>query len=203
MENFSKAGMLSFAEMMTSKGWINANTGGGYKAALKKVLADVPDDTDVRSIDARTQVLRYNNLNPGELSPASLKQYEKRVAAMIGYYMSWKSDPTNFKPPQRELGEKGDKPAKSLKPANGKPNAVLQKFPASAGANVAIPVENERQIHADGGTYTVNGTAMKTPSLTMPFPLRDDYLSSITIPRDMTKDEADRLCTFIQALARA
>src|SRR5688500_3071147 len=46
MEDFSKGGMLSFAEMMTNKGWINANTGGGYKAALKKVLGDLEDSTD-------------------------------------------------------------------------------------------------------------------------------------------------------------
>lgn len=203
MEDFSKAGMFSFAEMMTNKGWINANTGGGYKAALKKVLGDLEDSTDVRSIDVKTQVLRYNNLNPGELSPASLKQYEKRVSLMIGYYISWKTDPTNFKPPQRELSDKSDKPAKAVKPTNGKPNAVLRKFPPAAEPNVGAALENERQLSAEGGIYTINGNAVKTPSLSMPFPLRDDFLVQITIPRDLSLDEAERLSTFIKALARA
>ena len=202
--------MVSFAVMMTSKGWINANTGGGHKAALNKILGTLPDDTDVRQIDVKKQILQYNNLHPGELSPASLKQYEKRVAAMIGYYKTWKEDPTNFKPPQRELSDKTDKTSSSA--SNGRkvirrtqlaksPGEITVEPPKSNGTEAA----SVRRMQAETGYFNLtsgDATAM-TPSLTMPFPLRDDYLASITIPRDMTKDEADRLCTFIQALARA
>lgn len=33
------------------------------------------------------------------------------------------------------------------------------------------------------------------------FPLRDFYVAQVVIPRNMTKDEADRLCAFVQSLA--
>jgi hypothetical protein len=206
MEDFSKSGMVSFAEMMTSKGWINSNTGGGYKAALNKVLGDLSDDTDVRTIDVKTQILRYNNLHPGELSPASLKQYDKRVRSMIAYYLSWKEDPTNFKPPQRAVAT--DKPEKASKPTkataqktNGEAKHVSAQFDVVVGMDGQKTAANERNGHA--GSAVLAGNMMsKVASLSLPFPMRDDYLAQVTIPRDMSKEEATRLCTFIQALAR-
>ena len=40
-------------------------------------------------------------------------------------------------------------------------------------------------------------------ALVLPFPLRSDFLAQITVPIDMTKEEADRLCAFVQSLAQA
>jgi hypothetical protein len=37
--------------------------------------------------------------------------------------------------------------------------------------------------------------------MTLPFPLRPKFLAQVVIPRDLTRDEATRLCAFIQALA--
>jgi hypothetical protein len=37
--------------------------------------------------------------------------------------------------------------------------------------------------------------------LTVPFPLRPDFLASVQIPRDLRKGEADRLAAFIKTLA--
>lgn len=200
MEDFSKAGMVAFAEMMTSKGWINPNTGGGYKAALNKILGDLSNETDVRKIDVKTQILRYNNLHPGELSPASLKQYEKRVGQMIQLYESWKTNPTNFKPPQREVSEKSDKSSKPTTSTNGKSSVISKKSEVLMNSDGFVSSENELRSRCDAESRALS--VASTVSLTMPFPMRDDYLASITIPRDMKKDEADRLCIFIKALAR-
>lgn len=38
-------------------------------------------------------------------------------------------------------------------------------------------------------------------SMVYPFPLRHRYLAQIVVPRDMTKEEAARLCAFINSLA--
>lgn len=38
-------------------------------------------------------------------------------------------------------------------------------------------------------------------NLVFPFPLRPKYLAQICIPRDMTKEEAERLCAFVRSLA--
>ena len=36
----------------------------------------------------------------------------------------------------------------------------------------------------------------------LPFPMRTDFLAQIIIPRDMTNEEAERLCTFIKVYVR-
>jgi hypothetical protein len=187
--------MVAFVDMMTTKGWINSNTGGGYKAALSKILGDVSGEEDVRKIDVKTQVLRYNNLNPGELSPASLKQYEKRVAQCIQHFISWKTDPTAFKPPQRVLsngnGDKADKPKAKAKAGTPASNAAA---PAAA-TTLDQPKEHEPPKPAVGTSTGQN--------LVLPYPLRPGYLAQIIVPLDMTKDEAARLCAFISTLAAA
>ena len=195
METMSKGDMVAFVDMMTTKGWINSNTGGGYKAALSKVLGDVSGEEDVRKIDVKTQVLRYNNLNPGELSPASLKQYEKRVGQCIQHFISWKTDPTAFRPPQRVLsngnGDKADKPKAKAKAATPALNATA----TAVAAALDPPKEHELPKPAVGTSTGQN--------LVLPYPLRPGYLAQIIVPLDMTKDEAARLCSFISTLAAA
>jgi hypothetical protein len=44
-------------------------------------------------------------------------------------------------------------------------------------------------------------TPTPIPSLVLPFPLRRGFIAQIIIPRYMSKDEAKRLCAFIQSLA--
>jgi len=197
METINKGDMVSFVDMMTSKGWINQNTGGGYKAALAKILGDVPGEEDVRKIDVKTQVLRYNNLHPGELSPASLKQYEKRVVQCIQHFTSWKTDPTNFKPPQRVLsngnGDKADKPKAKAKGAALSATATVT--PSASGTLDTAPKEPEHLKPVVGASTGQN--------LVLPYPLRPGYLAQIIVPLDMTKDEAARLCAFISTLAAA
>lgn len=38
--------------------------------------------------------------------------------------------------------------------------------------------------------------------LCYPFPLRANFLAQIVVPRDLTKEEAQRLCEYVQSLAK-
>lgn len=191
MQALDKAGLVAFVDMITSKGWINSNTGGGIRAAITKVLAETPADTDVRQIDVKTCVLRYNNLHPGELSPPSLKQYEQRVTNAIEQYVSYVSDPTSYKPPSRaSKGANG----KSEKPKKGSPAATAKNGDV---ASATSPDTSKPEVELPKPPTFLATEA----NLVLPFPLRPNYLAQIVIPRDMTKDEAQRLCAFIQALA--
>ena len=194
MENLKKSGLKDFVDMITLKGWVNGNTGNSWKAALKKILGDVADEDDVRKIDVKTAVLRYNNLHPGDLSPGSLKAYEKRVTLAIQNYIKYVADPQNYKAPGRQT-------------VNGK----SEKAKAKAATPPTVPVAGTTTISPTNevgkpeqevvSAKSVVGTATQT-NLAMPFPLRPNYLAQIVIPMDMTKDEANRLCNFIQALAQ-
>ena len=190
MEALNKAGLIQFVEMITDKGWINANTGGGWKAAVTKILGDVDAAEAVRKIDVPTAIRRYNNLHPGELAPASLLQYEKRIKAAIEQYQNYVADPTKYKAPARAIAV--DKPKKAEKAPR----------PATNGAitDVTVIESPSTAQHAPPAKAMYLATEA---NLVMPFPLRADYLAQIVIPRDLKKDEADRLCAFIQALATA
>lgn len=41
------------------------------------------------------------------------------------------------------------------------------------------------------------------PQLVLPFPLRRGYIAQIVIPRDMSSEEAERLCEFVMSLAQS
>ncbi len=190
MTDFSKSALVQFLDMLVTKGWVNTNTGAGWKAAVNTILQDVESDQDVREIDVKSAVLRYHNRNPGDLAPDSLKRYEQRVAAGIGQFVSFKTDPTNYRAPSRGLpnGSKAE-PRKRLEP----------KTPATPSAVSQVPTMKPDPEHTVA-QKPVAGTATES-SLALPFPLRPGFLAQVVIPRDLSKDEATRLCAFIQALA--
>ena len=41
---------------------------------------------------------------------------------------------------------------------------------------------------------------MTTPQICYPVVVRTNFVAQICVPRDLTKEEADRLCAFINAL---
>ena len=184
MEDFSKAAFGRFLDMIIAKGIVNANTGGGWKAACNKVLEDLDASGDVRQVDVRAAVVRYNNRHPGELSPASLKQYEIRSGTAIKHFASYVANPAGFRLAGKAINAKGEK-AEPGRRADRK---------APGGESTSQPGE-------PGPPTQVKGTATEQ-SLAIPFPLRPNFLAQLVIPRDLTKDEAKRLSAFIDALAQ-
>lgn len=180
MEQFNKAGLLKFIDLNIEKGWVNSNTGGGWKAAVRKILEAVGPEDDLRQIDIKSEIHKYANKHPGVLSADSLNQYEKRIALALDQFVKFKKDPTTYKPIGRA-------PTTSKAPRKEK----LAPGPSASSADSS---------DSPPPTKPVTGMATDT-SLAMPFPLRAGFLAQIVIPRDLTKDEAVRLCAFIHTLA--
>jgi hypothetical protein len=193
MEKMTKPGLLRFIDMCNTKGLINANTGGGRKAAAARVLEDTSDDQDLEGFDVRSAVMRFNNRHPGALTPSSLRTYEVRLQAALEDYASWLVDPIGFKPASRPQGEAKTKPKKVALEAKASvvstASADLTTSPASSPSS---PVVERRSTLAGQVTET---------SLVMPLPMRSDFVAQIVVPKDMTQDEAERLCVFIKAIA--
>src|SRR5882757_8087220 len=94
---FSKNSFDTFLDISLNKGLANPHTAGGWKAAAAKILEDAPGTADVRTIDIKTAIRRYNNGHPGVLSPASLSAYEKRLAVAIAEFTKFTKDPSGYK----------------------------------------------------------------------------------------------------------
>lgn len=193
MDSPTKANVLKFVTYQISKGLVNANTGNARKAACTKILEGFGDDEDLSNIDVRVEVLKFNNRHPGQLSPDSLNTYEKRLAATLDEFKKYLANPTGYKGVQGRGMPNGDKKDK-------KPRAT----PAGASARDTSTELVETQAPAQQApqpNQRIATSAVTDTSLMMPFPLRPTFLAQLIIPRDLTKDEATRLCAFIQALA--
>lgn len=177
--DFSKNALMKFLDTVVAKGLMNANTAGGLKAACSRILDDLADTDDVRGVDVNTAVVRYNNRNPGALSPNSLAEYQRRVSRAISDFVSWVENPASFKPRARGASGKNGRKAE---------NTVGQRATAT---------------HSDMPVHTVHvaSSAPTSTGLPLSYPLRSDFLAQVVIPRDLTSEEARRLGAFLLTLA--
>lgn len=188
MDKPTKSNVLTFIDYSISKGLVNANTGGGWKAACNKILENYAPDDDVSGIDVPSEVIRYNNRHPGALSPDSLNQYQKRVTLVISEFAKYLGSPTTYK------GVGG-----AIRPSNGK--SGKRKAETASNVTDAVIIDPKPVQPSKALVNAVTGTVTDT-SLVMPFPLRTTFLAQIVIPHDLTRNEANRLSNFIMALAR-
>lgn len=189
MQDFSKRALMEFIETSIQKGRINANTGGGVRAACKKILEQVGVDEDVRQVDLQAAVVQYSNRHPGELSAESLRVYESRARGVIDSFVQFVTDPTGYKLPGKGASQR---PRRAEARKNGEKQA--NKAP------VTSKPATEADHHVATQHITIRAATTET-SLALPFPLRPTFLAQIVIPRDLTKDEARRLAAFIDSLA--
>lgn len=185
MTETAKAKVAEWLSYAIDKGLVNANTGRGWQVAFAKILEDFNAEDDLSGVDVPSEVLRFNNRHPGLLSPDSLHQYQKRVIAVLAEYTKYRNSPTTYKGVLR-----GPVAAKSDGGSKASKKPPLKQLPAPEV--VSPPSSPEHSQH--------KLSAATESSLMMPFPLRPNFLVQIIVPRDMTKDEAARLCTFITAL---
>ena len=186
MQDYSKRALMEFIETSIKKGWINLNTGGGVRTACRQILDQVADDEDVRGVDVLDAIARFANRNPGKLSGPSLGVYRSRVQGMLDSFVSFVGDPVAYRPPK----------AAGARLKNGEAKLGLVS-PKTREGTTSTPTQPPTPA---SHTTPVRATATET-SLTLPFNLRPDFLAQITVPRDLTKEEAKRLAAFIDALA--
>ncbi|MDX2260083.1 MAG: hypothetical protein SFU84_00120 [Gemmatimonadales bacterium] len=181
--SYSRAGLLQFLDTLGTKGLANANTVQSMKVACGKILVDLSDaeEADVRGIDVGLAVRKFNNKNPGKLSPSSLSEYQRRVTLAIREFDLYQGNPTGYK---------GIGRGPTAKQEGGEKSAPRKRegTPREAGK-----AESQPPSHSPPAT--------PTSGLSFAFPLRQDFLAQLVVPRDMKLEEAQRLCAFVRALA--
>jgi hypothetical protein len=180
--DFSKAALKVYLGVAANRALVNPNTLAGWRAAVSSIFEDEADTTDVRSIDLKTSIRRYNNGHPGVLSPASLTQYEKRLGVIIAEFTKFQNDPAGYK----GYGRHPTTPSASKKTENK-------------------TVTGTGRLAQSSGSVSGTGTETVTPvvaGLSYDYPIRPDFLAQVVVPRDLTSFEARRLTRFIMALAQ-
>lgn len=180
---YSRAALLMFLDTLGTKGLANANTVQSVKVACGKILVDLSDaeENDVRRIDVGLAIRKFNNKNPGKLAPVSLSEYQRRVTLAIREFDLYQGNPTGYK---------GIGRGPSSKPEGTEKPTPKRK---EAGHKELGRIEPVTPAHTSAGAATAG--------LSFAFPLRQDFLAQLVVPRDMKLEEAQRLCAFVRALA--
>jgi len=180
-EDYSKAALIRFLEVVIDQGLVNANTAKGWSAACSRLLEDMTNVDDVRKVDVATAIKRYHNKHPGELKGTVLKEYERRLTRALADFQQYVADPTSYK-------------GRGRGPNN-----------TNGGEARATRKGRNQTITPATGVVSVEGSAPKLTAiagLSLEFPMRPDFLAQIVVPRDIKADEARRLGRFIMALAQ-
>ncbi len=163
------------------KGLLNRNTANALRAAVQRVLSVEGQDWEsinVRSIDIDSLLDRFENLAKKEFAPGSLAAYRSRFLRALSLYLSYLDDPRNYRPQLRERSKTGER---------------------ATSARSRVP--RTRAQGASTLDTEAIGTSTSSRMIRYPFPVRQGIVAEILLPVDLQKDEATRLCTFINSLA--
>lgn len=184
------AGLIEFLDAAIDKGWFNVSTAKALRTASTKILSVETswETVDLRTLDIEHLYERFRNLRRNEYSDDSMRIYKTRFSQALKMHLGrldndplWKS----YGPAAKGNGPKTTN-------GNGKPRA------AKAQA-AAVGVSVESASVANPGTEL---PPEPTSLMRFPFPLRENLDVSLSLPRDLTKEEAARLSAFISTLAR-
>jgi hypothetical protein len=188
-DQYTGRGLMEFLDNAIAKGWFNIHSARALKTACQKVF-DVEsgwEDVDLRTLDTDALLDRWQNLRRNKYSDGSLSTYRTRFKQATKMYTARLEDD----PAWRSYG-----PATraSTPRMNGTPKKTTPAPTPPDGAS------------DDDSTPDPTPSALPHPArpslMDFPFPLRDDLDVFLRLPRDLRATEADRLCTFIQSLAR-
>jgi hypothetical protein len=192
------AGLIEFLDAAIDKGWFNVSSAKALKTATMKVF-DVESgwaSMDLRSLDADSLFERFRNLRRNSYTDDSMRIYKTRFKQALKMHLArldgdpdWKS----YGPSSRVSGpaKQGPNGAKSARKASV----------AEATVGASTPAANN-VVEEEDPSVTNSSTPGSVPLMRFPFPLRDAVDVWLTLPRDLTKDEAERLSIFIRSLAR-
>lgn len=187
--DYTGGGLIAFLDAAISKGWLNVSTAKALRTASTKVLEIEAgwEDIDLRSGEIDAMFQRFQNLRRNEYGDASLRVYRTRFGQAVKMYVARLDGDANWQsygPATKGAGagrSNGDSAAKPKK-------AAVKNTESAPKGPMDAPPETRRVESAS--------------LMRFPFPLRDDLDAVLSLPRDLTKTEAQRLAAFLSSLAR-
>jgi hypothetical protein len=181
------AGLIEFLEWVASKGLMNQSTAKAYRAAAREVLGAVEEDwpsLDLREIDVEDVLQRFQVKAGMRYTPRSLTTYRSRFRNAVEMYSAYLLDPVGRRPPRTQS-------ARAVSTTTATSRARRADPPESAPGETTI---------AASPVAPRTGPGMQT----YPFPLRRAsgvIFATLTLPADLTAQEAERLGAHHKTLA--
>jgi len=173
---YSTDDLVDFLDHAGDRGLMPAATAQALAVASRNVLGVLTDAerADLSKHDLDAVIKRFNNKRARDFTPASLKEYGRRVHRAVDLFLNWRADPANFTIKTR-ANVAGRKKAKG--------SDASESDDISSVADAPVP-------QARPGAYQ------------SALPVRPGIVVTlVNIPYDLTKGEAERLANFVRLLA--
>jgi hypothetical protein len=182
-------GVGDFIGFLAAKGLLNAGAAASTRTACEKLFSALDEDErlNLSNVDVDQAIARFMNKNPGVLSPASGNVYRGRVQKALKMLKEYNANPAGFKVnPTKRTQSSGGAEKKSSN--DGKPVRSQSERVSNS------PLE---QPHASSSAHEIKNPS----SVSLSFPLRQDFIAQFILPTNLTLKEARRLGAYFEVLA--
>jgi hypothetical protein len=165
--------LLEFLDHAGDRGLMPAATAQALAVASRNVMGVLSDQEkqDLHAADLDAIIKRFTNKRAKDFTPASLKEYGRRVHRAFNLFLEWRSDPANFSVKTRGTGagRKRERTPESNETADS--SGGHQQGPRAGTFNSSVPIR-------PGVVVTL-----------------------ANVPLDLSKSEAERIAAFVRMLA--
>jgi hypothetical protein len=190
------AGLIEFLDAAIEKGWFNVASVKALRTATLKIFEVESgwEGIELRTVDVEGLFDRFRNLKRNAYSDDSMRVYKNRFGQALKMHLARLDGDANWKAygPTARTNSPAKPPSSGGKTAKRSPSAEVTLIHSGPGA---VLEDGEHASPQDA-------TPGSVPLMRYPFPLRATADVWLALPRDMTRDEADRLSVFIRSLAR-
>jgi len=177
-------GLIAFLDYLIKKNEMVESTASALRTGCRKVLQIEADwqDADIRTLDVEGLLLRFRNKYRGDLAERSISNYDQRFRSTVEMYRKWLANDATWRPRPRS-GMGAGSPSRS----------TALRATKAADQPEALP--------ASGSSVEAAALPAGTTMVTYPLPLRPGVHVRLFLPEDLTPKEAQRVSTFVSALA--
>lgn len=169
--------LVNHWDWAATKGLMTKATAATLATSCRHVLGVDPDweTLDVQALDVEECVIRFNNLGAGKYKPRSLQDYGSRFRRAVASYLGYLEDPAGwrFASSRRRSASRSDGAASARRRTSG------------------------QEDHGLNATKEHHGASLQEYM----FPIRQDFMAKLAIPRDVKTAEINRLVAWARTLA--
>ena len=180
MRDTSARALVDHWAWASGKGLLTAPTARALATACRGVLEvqDKWEELDIETLEINDALNRFKNLRSRDFKPRSLKDYETRFRRAIKSYLEYLEDQAAWKYPSRTSTSRASR-------RSSQPNRPSDTDKSPDVVNLL----DISDTHASGDFQEYV------------YPFRQDVMARLTIPRDATTAEINRLVAWTRTLA--
>ena len=171
--NYTMDDLLDFIGHAGDRGLMPAASAQALAVATRNVFGVLEEEEQkaINTLDLDAIIRRFNNKRARDFSPASLKEYARRVRKAVDLYEQWTDNPADFSVKTRSPRRARKESINEMKDFNTTQTNVQPLQSRTGGYQSSFPVGAGRVV------------------------------TLLNIPEDLSSAEAERLAQFVRMLA--